>query len=117
MDAVRMVESQGMFGKALSELRSSVIVRGFVATLLLAAAGYLGLQAYRWKQNVDLRGYRSDLAYSYLADAIKGPDGKPSVNRSQVLDALVQQAVAAIAQQQAAKGQPPMVAQPAQPKK
>lgn len=84
-----------------TNVKLSTVVKAALVILLVVVA-YRG---YYWRQNVNDRGYHSDLAYSYLADGFKGPDGK-LYNRSQVLDALVQnalrQAVAAQQQQQKA---------------
>jgi hypothetical protein len=71
--------------------------------LAVALIATLLVRGYYWRENVNTRGYHSDLSYSYLADGFKGPDGK-IYNRSQVLDALVQNALrqAVQAQQQKA---------------
>lgn len=46
---------------------------------------YVGLQAYHWKKNVDLRGYKAEQVYEFLA----APAAK-DVTRAQVLDFAVQ---------------------------
>ncbi len=77
-------------------------VRPFVPGLLVAVtvlavglAAYEGLEAYRWKKSVDLRGYYGAMAAGWLSGptGVTLPNGK-EVNRISLLDGLLQQAVA-----------------------
>jgi hypothetical protein len=88
-----------------------------VKALLVVLVAVTVYRGYFWRENVNARGYHSDLAYSYLADGFKGPDGK-IYNRSQVLDALVQNALRqAVQAQQQKAAQPPLVPGPELKKK
>lgn len=86
-------------------LKKQISLSTLGAALLVVLVLTSLYRGYAWRENVNTRGYHSDLAYSFLADGFKGPDGK-IYNRSQVLDALVQNALrqAVQAQQQQKAG-------------
>lgn len=91
------------------EIPTNVKLSTIVKAFAIVAIGVLLYRGYYWRENVNLRGYHSDLAYGFLADGFKGPDGK-LYNRSQVLDALVQNALKqAVAAQQQKAAQPQLV--------
>jgi hypothetical protein len=93
---------------------SLVTVLKALLVVLVVTTIYRG---YYWRENVNARGYHSDLTYSFLADGFKGPDGK-IYNRSQVIDALVQNALRqAVQAQQQKAAQPPLVPGPELKKK
>lgn len=63
------------------------LAAGIALGLVLGAA----LEGYRWKKNVDLRGWKGETAYQYLAEpAFKGPNGE-ALSRAQALDLLFAQ--------------------------
>jgi hypothetical protein len=68
-----------------------------VIVLLVLFVCFEGYQGYRWKQVTNERGWRADQAFEYLTLTV--PNTKMS--RSQILDAIIQQAVQQAAAQQA----------------
>lgn len=92
-------------------IKIAALVKGFLGATLVAVVAYLGWTVYHLK--AAQQNYQA--TYEFLANGLPAaPDGKV-YNRSQVLDALVKQALANIAQQQPARPAAPGPAQPAPP--
>lgn len=74
---------------------------GFCVAVTLAVVVKLGVEAYKWKKNVDERGWKADEAYGFLAQPIAP---KADLSNAAALSALIQDAVQR-AQAQAQNGQ------------
>ncbi len=73
--------------------------RSLVFILLALFTAFELYQGYRWKQVTNVRGWRADQAYEFLALKVPGTD----LSRGQVLDAIIAQAVQNAAAQQKVK--------------
>jgi hypothetical protein len=88
---------------------------GIAAAVVLALAGIGATSVGSFIWNLPARYTNWQATHAWLAEAIpgtKGANGQP-LNRSAVLDALVQQAIRQSAQQQAPASKPPAVNAPA----
>lgn len=70
-------------------------ILGILTALILGAAGERTYEAYRWKQNADVRGFVSERSATYLF----GPSGVvvsasgEELSRQQLFDVLLHNAV------------------------
>lgn len=70
------------------------ILLSILLTVLTLVAVRQSVEAYKWKQIADQRGYVAEQAAKYLfgPTEVRGPDGKP-LRRVDILDALLTNAL------------------------